>query len=119
MYISGGENVFPGEVEAVLAECPGVREAVVVGVADARWGEVGRAFVVARCALISFRFTFANVVCVASSARSARSQAAARSAAFGISVSGIGSGAAAFLVATLIEPPDSRQCSSSGGPLGE
>jgi fatty-acyl-CoA synthase len=48
MYISGGENVFPGEVEAVLTECPGVREAVVVGVADARWGEVGRAFVVAR-----------------------------------------------------------------------
>ncbi|HET6228429.1 MAG TPA: AMP-binding protein [Longimicrobiaceae bacterium] len=48
MYISGGENVFPGEVEAVLADCPGVAEAVVVGVPDARWGEVGRAFVVAR-----------------------------------------------------------------------
>ena len=48
MYISGGENVFPAEVEAALAECPGVGEAVVVGVADERWGEVGRAFVVAR-----------------------------------------------------------------------
>ena len=48
MYISGGENVFPGEVEAALADCPGVAEAVVVGVADARWGEVGRAFVVRR-----------------------------------------------------------------------
>jgi fatty-acyl-CoA synthase len=48
MYISGGENVFPGEVEAVLADCPGVAEAVVVGVPDARWGEVGRAFVVVR-----------------------------------------------------------------------
>jgi fatty-acyl-CoA synthase len=48
MYISGGENVFPGEVEAALAELPGVAEAVVVGVPDARWGEVGRAFVVAR-----------------------------------------------------------------------
>ncbi len=48
MYISGGENVFPGEVEAVLCECEGVTEAVVVGVADAKWGEVGRAFVVAR-----------------------------------------------------------------------
>lgn len=46
MYISGGENVFPGEVEAALAECPGVMEAVVVGVPDLRWGEVGRAFVV-------------------------------------------------------------------------
>jgi fatty-acyl-CoA synthase len=48
MYISGGENVFPAEVEAALAECPGVAEAVVVGVADEKWGEVGRAFVVAR-----------------------------------------------------------------------
>jgi fatty-acyl-CoA synthase len=48
MYISGGENVFPGEVEAALAECPGVSEVVVVGVADAKWGEVGRAFVVPR-----------------------------------------------------------------------
>jgi fatty-acyl-CoA synthase len=48
MYISGGENVFPGEVEAALADCPGVAEAVVVGVPDPRWGEVGRAFVVAR-----------------------------------------------------------------------
>ena len=48
MYISGGENVFPGEVEAALADCPGVAEVVVVGVPDARWGEVGRAFVVRR-----------------------------------------------------------------------
>ena len=48
MYISGGENVFPGEVEAALADCPGVAEVVVVGVADARWGEVGWAFVVRR-----------------------------------------------------------------------
>ena len=48
MYISGGENVFPAEVEAALAECPGVAEAVVVGVPDERWGEVGRAFVVLR-----------------------------------------------------------------------
>jgi fatty-acyl-CoA synthase len=48
MYISGGENVFPGEVEAVLSECAGVAEVVVIGVPDAKWGEVGRAFVVAR-----------------------------------------------------------------------
>ena len=46
MFISGGENVFPGEVEAALAECPGVAEVVVVGVSDSLWGEVGRAFVV-------------------------------------------------------------------------
>ena len=48
MYISGGENVFPGEVEAALADHPGVAEVVVIGVADPRWGEVGRAFVVCR-----------------------------------------------------------------------
>ena len=48
MFISGGENVFPGEVEAALADCPGVAEVVVVGVPDERWGEVGRAFVVPR-----------------------------------------------------------------------
>lgn len=44
MFISGGENVFPGEVEAALTECRGVGEAVVVGVPDARWGEVGHCF---------------------------------------------------------------------------
>jgi fatty-acyl-CoA synthase len=50
MYISGGENVFPGEVEAALAGCAVVAEVAVVGVPDARWGEVGCAFVVARAA---------------------------------------------------------------------
>ena len=48
MFISGGENVFPGEVEAALSECPGIGEAVVVGVPDDKWGEVGRAFVLRR-----------------------------------------------------------------------
>jgi fatty-acyl-CoA synthase len=48
MYISGGENVFPGEVETALSDHPGVAEVVVVGVPDPRWGEVGRAFVVPR-----------------------------------------------------------------------
>lgn len=48
MFISGGENVFPAEVEAALADCPGVADVVVVGVADPKWGEVGRAFVVPR-----------------------------------------------------------------------
>jgi fatty-acyl-CoA synthase len=46
MYISGGENVYPAEVEAVLAQHPSVREVAVVGVPDARWGESGRAYVV-------------------------------------------------------------------------
>ncbi|MCM4078709.1 acyl-CoA synthetase [Paractinoplanes hotanensis] len=47
MYVSGGENVYPAEVEAVLFEHPAVAEAAVVGVPDEKWGEVGRAFVVA------------------------------------------------------------------------
>ena len=46
MYISGGENVFPAEVERVLEEHPQVGEVAVVGIPDAKWGEVGRAYVV-------------------------------------------------------------------------
>ena len=45
MYISGGENVYPAEVERVLYQMEGVIEAAVVGVPDERWGEVGHAFV--------------------------------------------------------------------------
>jgi fatty-acyl-CoA synthase len=48
MYISGGENVYPAEVEAVIAECPGVALAAVIGVPDTRWGEVGQAFIEAK-----------------------------------------------------------------------
>ena len=48
MFISGGENVYPAEVENVLFSHPDVREAAVIGVPDARWGEVGRALVVLR-----------------------------------------------------------------------
>jgi len=46
MYISGGENVYPAEVESVLHEHPAVADAAVVGIPDERWGEVGVAFVV-------------------------------------------------------------------------
>ncbi|WP_435174539.1 acyl-CoA synthetase [Actinacidiphila sp. bgisy145] len=46
MYISGGENVYPAEVEDALLALPGVAECAVIGVADERWGESGRAFVV-------------------------------------------------------------------------
>jgi fatty-acyl-CoA synthase len=46
MYISGGENVYPAEVESVLHEHPAVADAAVVAVADERWGEVGVAAVV-------------------------------------------------------------------------
>jgi fatty-acyl-CoA synthase len=47
MYISGGENVYPAEVEATLHEHPQVQDAAVVGVPHERWGECGVAFVVA------------------------------------------------------------------------
>lgn len=46
MYISGGENVYPAEVEAVIAELTDVGECAVIGVPDDRWGEVGRAYVI-------------------------------------------------------------------------
>lgn len=46
MYVSGGENVYPAEVESALMDVPGIAEAAVVGVADERWGEVGKAFIV-------------------------------------------------------------------------
>ncbi len=41
MFISGGENVYPAEIEAILADMPGIREAAMIGVPDPRWGEVG------------------------------------------------------------------------------
>ena len=48
MYISGGENVYPAEVEQALHTYPAVAECAVIGVPDEQWGEVGRAFVVLR-----------------------------------------------------------------------
>ncbi|MFF7813068.1 long-chain fatty acid--CoA ligase [Streptomyces sp. NPDC007945] len=48
MIISGGENIYPAEVEDALLRHPDVAEAAVIGVPDARWGEVGRAVVVLR-----------------------------------------------------------------------
>ncbi|HET7017387.1 MAG TPA: FadD3 family acyl-CoA ligase [Streptosporangiaceae bacterium] len=48
MYICGGFNVYPAEIEQVLARHPAVAESVVIGVPDDRLGEVGKAFVVRR-----------------------------------------------------------------------
>jgi acyl-CoA synthetase (AMP-forming)/AMP-acid ligase II len=48
MYISGGSNVYPREIEEVLLTHPAVEEAAVLGVPDPRWGEAGVAVVVAR-----------------------------------------------------------------------
>jgi fatty-acyl-CoA synthase len=46
MYISGGENVYPAEVERVLKKHPMIDEVAVIGGPDDAWGEVGRAFVI-------------------------------------------------------------------------
>src|ERR687883_686091 len=48
MIISGGENIYPAEVEQVLYQHPAVAECAVIGVPDGKWGEVGRAIVVLR-----------------------------------------------------------------------
>ncbi len=45
MYISGGENVYPAEVENVLYQLPQIAEAAIIGVPDERWGETGLAIV--------------------------------------------------------------------------
>lgn len=46
LIITGGENVYPAEVENELAACPGIAEVAVIGVPDARWGETVKAVVV-------------------------------------------------------------------------
>jgi len=48
MIISGGENVYPAEVESALYGHPAVAECAVIGVPDDRWGEVGKALIVLR-----------------------------------------------------------------------
>lgn len=46
MFISGGENIYPVEIEKVLYEHPAVHMCAVIGVPDEKWGEVGKAFVI-------------------------------------------------------------------------
>jgi fatty-acyl-CoA synthase len=46
MIISGGENIYPAEVEAVFYQHPCIAECAVIGVSDEKWGEVGRAVIV-------------------------------------------------------------------------
>jgi fatty-acyl-CoA synthase len=48
LIISGGENIYPAEVEDAIHQHPAVADCAVIGVADERWGEVGRAVVVVR-----------------------------------------------------------------------
>ena len=46
MYITGGENVYPAEVERILRGHPEIEDIAVIGIPDERWGEVGQAFVI-------------------------------------------------------------------------
>lgn len=46
MFISGGENVYPAEVERLLQTHPSISEVAVVGIPDNKWGEVGKAIIV-------------------------------------------------------------------------
>ncbi len=45
MYVSGGFNVYPAEIEGMLARLPGVHEAAAIGIPDHRMGEVGRVYI--------------------------------------------------------------------------
>jgi fatty-acyl-CoA synthase len=47
LIISGGENIYPSEVEAAISALPGIVDCALIGVPDERWGEVGAAFVIA------------------------------------------------------------------------
>lgn len=46
MYISGGENVYPAEVEHLLRQYSDIKDIAIIGVPDEKWGEVGKAFIV-------------------------------------------------------------------------
>ena len=46
MYKSGGENIYPAEIERIMVQMEGILEVAVVGVPDEKWGEVGKAFIV-------------------------------------------------------------------------
>jgi fatty-acyl-CoA synthase len=48
MYISGGENVYPAEVESAIYELSPISEVSVIGVLDEKWVEVGKAIVVSK-----------------------------------------------------------------------
>ena len=45
MYVSGGFNVYPAEIEGMLARLPGVHESAAIGIPDHRMGEVGRVYI--------------------------------------------------------------------------
>jgi fatty-acyl-CoA synthase len=55
MYISGGENVYPAEIERVLREHPEIKDVAVVGIPDIIWGEKGHAFVVLKSGSVGIK----------------------------------------------------------------
>lgn len=52
MIVSGGENIYPAEIEKVLSEIAGIDEATVIGIPDDKWGEVPQAYVVSNASTI-------------------------------------------------------------------
>lgn len=46
MYVSGAENIYPAEIERVLLQHPAIKECLVIGIKDEKWGEVGKAYLV-------------------------------------------------------------------------
>jgi fatty-acyl-CoA synthase len=52
VIISGGENIYPAELENILADCPAIAEAAVVGVPDPQWGEAACAVVVRKAGAV-------------------------------------------------------------------
>lgn len=57
MFISGGENVYPAEIEKLLLSHESISEVVIIGVPDEKWGEVGKAFIVSHDAVTSEELT--------------------------------------------------------------
>lgn len=53
MIVSGGENIYPREVEEILYRCPGIQEAAVLGLPDPKWGAIVTAFIVRRNASLT------------------------------------------------------------------
>ncbi|GIS36397.1 MAG: hypothetical protein Ct9H90mP7_4050 [Candidatus Neomarinimicrobiota bacterium] len=61
MYISGGENVYPAEVENVIYQLPEIAEAAIIGVPDKKWGETGKAFIVFKNPIVIYRKKISSI----------------------------------------------------------
>ena len=74
MYISGGENVYPAEVENVLHQLTAIAEAAVIGIPSEQWGETGMAIVAVKPGQSITRRRFTRIARKTSRASSARSR---------------------------------------------